>query len=621
MVDPIILEIVNNRLQQIGLQAGHTLLNTAASPIVVHSKDLGFNISDHLGQCVVYSMWMPRHGTNLSYMLRACKNAFPDRIYPGDMFITNSPHAGALHSQDIAIISPIFFGEELVAWTGCATHHLDIGAMNPGRAFLATDFFQEGIIIPPMKIMEGFEIKQEVMELFLQNVRVPQLQGLDLKGQIASNNVARKKILELVKRYGVATMKDCYKEIIDFSEEKTLERIRILPPGIYEATDYISCDGIYQAKCALEVKPDSLTFDFAGSDPQANIFINSALPCTVSNVHNIVVCLLTPDIPTNEGCLKPINVVAPERSLFNCQPPAPCSGSSVISGWTAMSLAVRTLSLALANSAESWRANASWPTGHTGLMMSGKDKKGKIYYSAALTGPLMGGGARANKDGLDFGNAPGSTTTSRLNAEEVEARYPVLTLYTRSTSDSGGAGKFRGGVGAESVFKVHGSDTAEAIFFWTGRGVATNGLLQGMPGSTGVLAIKKDTDVLQLLPKGLPSWNDISGVEQVLPGRPLPFPLSESDVVFMSNGGGGGYGDPLDRETRSVLKDVLDGYVSPGKAANDYGVVLDRESGTVDEQATEKLRRQKRAVRESAAPASQIPDSCAALLVEQAGQD
>jgi len=326
--NPIILEIVNNRLQQIGLQAGYTLLNTAASTVVVHAKDLGFNISDHLGQCVVYSMWMPRHGTNLSYMLRACKKSFQERIYPGDMFITNSPHAGALHNQDIAIISPIFWDEALVAWTGCATHHLDIGAMNPGRAFLATDFFQEGIIIPPMKIMENYEIKQEVMDLFLENVRVPHLQALDLKGQIASNNVAREKIIELVKRYGAETIKACYKEIIDFSEEKALERIALLPKGRYEATDYVSCDGVYKVKCALEVKEDSLTFDFTGTDGQANIFINSALPCTVSNVHNIVVCLLTPDIPVNEGCLRPINVIAPEESLLNCKPPAPCSGSS-----------------------------------------------------------------------------------------------------------------------------------------------------------------------------------------------------------------------------------------------------------------------------------------------------
>ncbi|MFC1814378.1 hydantoinase B/oxoprolinase family protein [Thermodesulfobacteriota bacterium] len=615
MVDPIVLEIVNNRLQQIGLQAGYTLLNTAASTVVVHAKDLGFNISDHLGQCVVYSMWMPRHGTNLSYILRACKKSFQERIYPGDMFITNSPHAGALHNQDIAIISPIFYGEELVAWTGCATHHLDIGAMNPGRAFLATDFFQEGIIIPPMKIMENYEIKQEVMNLFLENVRVPQLQGLDLKGQIASNNVAREKILELVKRYGVETIKGCYKEIIDFSEEKALERIAMLPKGRYEATDYISCDGIYTVKCILEVKEDNLTFDFTGTDGQTNTFINSALPCTVSNVHNIVVCLLTPDIPVNEGCLRPINVVVPEENLLNCTPPAPCSGSSVISGWTAMSLAVRTLSLALAGSEESWRANASWPTGHIGLMMGGKDKKGKISYSASLTQEVMGGGARGNKDGLNFASAPGSTTTSRLNVEEVESRCPTLTLYTRSFPDSGGAGKFRGGVGVESVFKMHGADQAEAIFFWTGRGVAANGIFQGKPGTTPLLAVKNDTDILKLLPRGLPSWEDIAGEEKILPGRPPPFPLGERDVVLMRNSGGGGYGNPLDRDPRLVLKDVLDGYVSLEKAEEDYDVVIDREFGTIDEKATEVLRKRNRKAKDA------IPDSQAAILTDEISQD
>ena len=615
MVDPIILEIVNNRLQQIGLQAGYTLLNTAASPIVVHSKDLGFNISDHLGQCVVYSMWMPRHGTNLSYMLRACKKVFQGRIHPGDMFITNSPHAGALHNQDIAIISPIFYEDELVAWTGCATHHLDVGAMNPGRAFMATDFFQEGIIIPPLKIMEGYELKEEVLDLFLENVRIPHLQGLDLKGQIASNNVAREKILELMQRYGAATMKDCYKEIIDFSEEKALERIRVLPPGEYVATDYISCDGIYRVKCTLRVKEDSLTFDFAGTDAEANIFINSALPCTVANVHNIVVCLLTPDIPTNEGCLRPINVVAPERSILNCKPPAPCSGSSVISGWTAMSLAVRTLSLALAGSKQSWRANASWPTGHTGLMMGGKDKKGKIFYSSSLTGQVMGGGARANKDGLNFASAPGSTTTSRLNAEEVEARYPFLTLCTKTTPDSGGAGKYRGGVSAEAAFKLHGTEAAEGIFFWTGRGVAANGIFGGKPGSTGVLAIKRDTNIMELLPRGLPSWEEISGTEEILAGRPAPFPWHETDVVLMTNAGGGGYGDPLDRDPELVLKDVLEGYVSREKAAADYGVVLDLGRGTLDEQATEDLRAQKRKAGEGVP--RQTDDSQAAVLADE----
>lgn len=615
MKDPVLLEIIHNRLQEIGLQAGYTLLNTAASPIVVHAKDLGFNISDHLGRCVVYSMWMPRHGTTLSYMLRACQKKFQGRIYPGDMFITNNPHDGALHSQDIAIIAPVHYGEELIAWTACATHHLDVGAMTAGRAYLATEYLQEGKIFPPLKIMERFEIRQEIFDLIMENVRVPDYQGLDLKGQIASNNVAREKILELAKRYGVETLKNCYEEIITFSEEKTLERIRMLPPGKYEATDYISFSGIFTIRCILEVKEDSLTFDFAGSDPEAPNFINSALPCTVANVHNIVVCLLTPDIPINEGCLKHVKVIAPERSIMNCKPPAPCSGSSVISGWTAMSLAVRTLSLALAKSKESWRANASWPTACSQLLTRGVDERGKPFFNTTLFGDIMGGGARANKDGLDFGSAPGSTTTSLLNTEHAEAVSPFLCLFTRACRDSGGAGKFRGGLSGETVFKIHKAEKAEAFAFWTGKGIAANGLCGGKPGATTMIAIKKNSNILELMKNGLPSWDDIIGEGNVLPDSNPAFFLGKKDVILKRLDGGGGYGDPLERDVLRVLEDVTEDNISIEKAKEEYGVMINPKSLTVIEDETKRLRDVMRLERKAQDNSS--VDSLAAVIVSQ----
>lgn len=620
MKDPVLVEIIHNRLQEIGLQAGYTLLNTAASPIVVHARDLGFNISDHLGRCVVYSMWMPRHGTTLSYMLRACQRKFQDRIYPGDMFVTNDPHSGALHTQDIAILAPVHHGEELIAWTACATHHLDIGAMTAGRAYTATEYLQEGKIFPPLKIMERFELRQEIFDLIMENVRVPHLQGLDLKGQIASNNVAREKILEMAKRYGAETLKQSYEEIINFSEEKTLERIRMLPKGKYQAVDHISYDGIYTLKCTLEVAEDSLTFDFSGTDPEAPNFINSALPCTVANVHNIVVCLLTPDIPVNEGCLRPINVTAPERSILNCKPPAPCSGSSVISGWTAMSLAVRTLSLALSRTKESWRANASWPTSYTQFLLTGRDKRGKPFFNTTLIGDIMGGGARAGKDGLDFGSPPGSTTTSILNMEHAEATSPILGLFTRLCRDSGGAGKFRGGLSAESSFKLHGAEKADAFLFWTGRNEAACGIFGGKPGSTSLLAIKKDSNVKELMAEGLPSWENIPGEEKVLPGGNPPFTLRENDVVLKRAAGGGGYGDPLERDPLLVLEDVREGYVSVEKAVVEYGVCIRQiKSGSfeLDAKETKKRRKDMYKQRNTQNPANAIPDSHAAVIVQK----
>lgn len=615
MIDPVLLEIVHNRLQEISLQAGYALINTAASPIVVHSKDLGFNLSDHLGRCVVYSMWMPRHGTTLSYMLQACQKKFQGRIYPGDMFITNNPHDGALHTQDIAIISPVHYKDELIAWTACATHHLDIGAMTPGRASMAKEYLQEGIIIPPLKIIENYELRQEIFDIFLNNVRVPQYQGLDLKGQIASNNVARGKILDLVSKYGAETLKSCYEEILSFSAEKTLERIRILPQGRYEAEDYISYDGIYKVKCALEVKVDSLTFDFAGTDPEAPNFINSALPCTVANVHNIVVCLLTPDIPVNEGCLRYIKVVAPERSIVNCKPPAPCSGSSVISGWTSMSLAVRTLSLALARSKESWRVNASWPTSHTEPLYIGRTKKGRPFFSSSLVSSMMGGGARANKDGLSFASPPGSTTMSRLNAENAEAIGPILVLYSQGRQDSGGAGKFRGGLSGESAYKLHVAEKAEMHTFWVGKGLAANGIFGGKPGAKCRVAIKKNSNILKLMQEGLPSWDDISGEEQILSGSNPPIPLDENDVILLRSAGGAGYGDPFERDPALVLRDVLEGYVSPEKADEEYGVIIDPESGEIDEAGTLKLRKNSPGHRDKKPPKLEPSDLQAGTLI------
>ncbi|MDP2643732.1 MAG: hydantoinase B/oxoprolinase family protein [Desulfobacterales bacterium] len=617
MVDPVTLEIINNRLQQIGLQGGYTLINTAASPGVVHAKDLGFNISDHLGRCIVYSMWMPRHGTTLSYMLRACQRKFEGRIRPGDMFITNNPHDGALHNLDIAILAPVHYQGELIAWTGCATHHLDVGAMTPGRAPQATEYLQEGIIIPPLKIVEDFELKQEIFDLFLENVRVPHYQGLDLKGQIASNNVARDKMLELAARYGVKTLKSCYEEIISFSEEKTRRRIRLLPKGRYEAIDYVSYDKIYTIKCTLIVEDESLTFDFAGTDPQAPNFINSALPCTVANVHNIVVCLLTPDIPVNEGCLRPIKVVAPEMSIVNCKPPAPCSGASVISGWNAMSLAVRTLSLALDKSAESWRSNASWPSGQIDTLLTGKDRKGKPFFARNLGGGAMGGGARANKDGLNFGSAPGSTTTSHANAEAGEARFPVLTLYTRAIADSGGAGKFRGGTSSETAFKLHNAAQAEALFWWTGKGVAANGFKGGHPGSNSCLKIKENSDVMELLPKSSISWEKLKGVEKDLPGRYPTFVLKEKDVVLRKSAGGGGCGNPIDRDPLKVLEDVKEGYVSIEKAASDYGVLIDSREMDLNLAGTEKLRASMRRLKKGKAGLRSDKDSQAGVLTDR----
>ncbi len=589
-IDPITLEIVQNRLVQVGREAGIAMVRAAASLVVVGAKDFGFNIADHLARTVVYSIWMPRHGTTLAYMLRSCLSRFKtEDIHPGDMFLVNNPHDGALHVLDLAVISPVHYQGEIIAWTGCATHQLDIRAMRPGFTPDATDWYQEGIIFRPIKLVERDRLRDDIFNFFMDNVRVPRYEGLDLKAQIAANNVAREKLIHLAEYYGVETLKKCYEGIIEFSEAKARERIRQLPPGEYEATELLDYEKVYSLRCKLTVKDDTLVFDFTGTDKQAASFVNSAMPCTVANVHNIITCLLMPDIPGNEGCFRPVSVIAPQGTVLSCQPPAPCSGASTIGGWKAQILALKTLSKVLAKSKLSWRANASWGSGWVGLTPYGLDQHQRPYTMTFMSSVMQGGGGRANKDGFDVANIAGSTNTSVPNVEDTEYRYPFMFLKRGIVPDSGGPGKYRGGVSGEIVIKVHDVPETEMFLGYVGRDVGADGFAGGKKGLGTLLSLKKKTNVNELLKSDVPAFDAIGGEKTDLPQKNAPFSLQPDDVLYMRCQGGGGFGDPRERDPKAVLKDVAEGYVSVKSARDDYDVAI-TPGLKVDKAGTEKLR-------------------------------
>ncbi|MBI4523471.1 MAG: hydantoinase B/oxoprolinase family protein [Deltaproteobacteria bacterium] len=592
MVDPITVEIVQNRLIEIGKEGGITLVKTAASPIVVHSKDLGFNIADHRGYTLAYSSWMPRHGTTLRYMLQACIRDFGEDIHPGDMFMLNDPYSGALHVFDIAVIAPVYFDEELIGWTACATHHPDIGAKAPGIFYDAEDCWQEGLNIPPLKLVERGRIREDVFRLFLKNVRLPDTQAIDLKAQIAANNVAKARLVELAARYGVDTLKACYDEIIQFSEQKTRERIGLLPDGAYRYEDVIDFRGLHRLQCVLGVEGDTLHFDFTGTDPQAESFINSTLACTVANVHNIIICLLIPDIEANEGCFRPIKMTIPEGTLLNSVPPNPCSGASIIGGRKAQSLALGVLSQAMLRSSLKWRATASWSSAHLELNLAGKDYRGKWFFTTVRETSMLGGGARAMKDGLDVSNIAGSTNTSVPNVEQTEERYPWLYLERSLRTDGEGAGKFRSGFGGETVIKLHGTDALTLRASVIGMTVVDSGLEGGWGGANMRIEIKRETDVAERLDQGKwPEFSTASGKLEILGPRTDPLHVSPKDILRIACSSGGGFGKPEDREPERVLSDVLEGMVTRDRAKKVYGVVLmDNGKFEVDIDETNKLR-------------------------------
>jgi len=588
-VDPIRTEIIQNRLMRIGHEGGLVLQRCAVSPTIVEARDLGFNVADHLGRTVVYSTWMPRHGTTLSYMLESCKRRFGDDIRPGDMYLVNDPHSGALHILDLAVIMPVHVGGQLVAWVGNATHHVDVGAMTPGRAPLATSSYQEGITFKPTRLVEGGRIRDDIFGLFLDNVRMPRYQSLDLKAQISANFAAADKIVTLARRYGIETLLRTYDEILDLAERQMRTRIAELPDGRYEAVERLDFDRHYTLRASLDKAGDELRFDFSGTDAEAATFVNSALACTVANLHNIVTCQLAPDLTVNAGSFRAISVNVPEGTLLNCRPPAPCSGASTITGWKAQQLTMALLSQAVGGSPQWRRAQAQWGWGFTDIQWTGVDQLGR-WYSVRGDATLQGGGARATADGIDVANIAGSTNTALPSIESYEHRYPVLYLSRALVPDSEGPGEYRGGLAGEWSRTLYGVDEADALPWYMGRDFGAAGFSGGGEGSHSRVTLKRGTDIWERLAEAPPRYDELGGDEQLLPQQVATHPIHAGDVIDVRGMGGGGYGDPLKRDPARVAVDVSEGYVSVARARSVYGVAVDA-AGRVDEAATAALRR------------------------------
>ncbi len=580
--DPVTAEIIHNRLMQIAHEGGTVLQRCAVSPAIVESKDMGFNMADKHGRTVIYSTWMPRHGTTLSYMLESCKQEFADDIRPGDMYMVNDPHAGALHSLDIAVIAPVFVDDELVAWVGNATHHLDIGAMSTGRAPLATDWFQEGMIFRPIRLVEHGRIRQDVFNLFLDNVRVPRAQSLDLKAQISANSTAIDKIATLVRRYGSEAFQRTCDESIEMAEQIARERIGTLREGTYEWTEFLDYDRTYELKGTLVVKGGTLRFDLTGTDPQSTTFINAAMPCSVANIHNIVACQLFPDVSVNAGTFRAVDVEIPPGTVLSCEAPAPCSGASTITGWKAQQLALGLLSQALIGSPEWTRAQAQWGWGFVDVQWTGKDATGH-WYVAGGDPTMHGGGARASVDGIDVSNIAGSTNTAIPSVESYEQRYPVLYLARGIVEDSAGEGQYRGGVAGYWARTLYGASEASDNTFYIGRFFGASGIEGGTDGASSLIRIKRGSDIFRRLPSSLPSYEDLAGDEETLTQKPegLGRIVSEGDVVHVRGMGGGGFGPPEARAPELLREDLVNGFISLARAREVYGTAaVDAALGT-----------------------------------------
>jgi N-methylhydantoinase B len=539
-IDPVTLEVVWNRLLSVANEQQDALIRTAFSTIVRESQDLACGIFDTQGRMIAQSIsGTPGHINAMATSMKHFLAAFPpDKLGPGDVLITNDPWMTAGQINDITITTPFFKNGRLVALFANTCHSADIG----GRILSAEarEVFEEGLRLPIMKLFDRGEPNQVLMQIVRANVRQPDEVIGDFYAQTASNDAGGRALLQMMEEFGLESIDGVSEEIIHRSEIAVRGEIKKLPSG--EWSNETWSDGFEEpilVRCKVRVAGDEIFIDFSGSSPQSTRGINVVLNYTHAYASFAIKAAICPDVPHNEGSFRPVHVSAPPGSILNALEPAPVASRQVI-GHFIPSAIFAALSGALPGRLMAPGADPIWLS-----VWRGQNP------SFTLTLFQVGGtGARPAKDGLSAVGFPSGV--AGVPAEIVESLSPVVVKRRELRANSGGAGTWRGGLGQLTEFMRRGEGK------WSVSSIADRtkypalGLLGGQPGAPGEVALGDGT---QLHAKSLVD-------------------LGAGDVVHVNLPGGGGYGNPLQREVQRVLWDVIEGYITPEEAEQNYGVIV-----------------------------------------------
>jgi N-methylhydantoinase B len=590
-VDPITFEILSHRLYQIAKEMGTALERVGGTVNTTQMHDYMASLYLANGDVLSAGDSMGWHVACAGFAVKRIIERFENSggINPDDIFLLNDPYLAAIHQSDVYMISPIHFRGKLMGWSATFVHVMDIGAMSPGgNSPGATEICHEGIRIPGIKLVDRGELRRDLFDAFINMTRQPVMVGLDLKCEIAANNVAKSRMQALFEQFGPELVTAVSEEMLHYSETILRKRIAEIPDGTWSDSGSIHAGDTWKVHVTLNKKDDRLFFDFTGSSAQAKKGINLPYHATFGACYEAILCTLAYDLPKNHGALKPINVVAPSGTVVNPIPPAPVSLNTTSGGATVKFVANSALMQMLATS-EKWRGEVmALNAGHRLARHAGVNQHGKYYVSTLSEGALDGTGARSYKDGDDTGRG-----LSCHNIEWLEANFPLLYLFRRNTKGGAGAGKFRGGTGGESALTVH--DAPEGKIKGVALGVAGlrnsgQGMFGGYPGAPSLLMLTEGARVEETIGENNSpdQLAELGGTSKLLPY--CEFDIGKNDVLYMRMSSGGGYGDPLEREPGRVLNDVEAGIVSREEAQEIYGVVIDGAAPALDIDATRKLR-------------------------------
>lgn len=603
--DPIIYEIFKHRLWSICERSHYTLSRVSGSPIVVDAHEYLSGIHKANGDAVLVTTGVTLH---LVGMERGVKKIIEwwgeDQIEDGDQFLLNNPYIAAIHTVDMSISKPVFHNGEVIAWISSLFHTPSVpSSLEPGGMCpTATDINQEGLRAEGIKIVQRGETKEDIMRTLRNNSADPDLLGLDHAAKIAANNTGANEVIKMVGEFGVDYVSAAFDRIISETEEMCKRKLKILPDGKWRAVLFQDTTGPELKTLRIEVtmtkKDETLDFDFSGTSPQQIGTVQCAEPGALGHIFAAIASQLFYEVPWNSGVLRAFQYHLPVGSLVNVQFPLPVSYAPLV---IAIENAVTQCIAKMYSASDDFKQdiNAGWAGGGSPPFF-GVNQYNRRFSTITMYAFAGGEGARHDMDGVDSGGLMMTPESEVPNVETVEMLYPLLCLWMREASDTGGPGKFRGGMGVDYAFTPHRAPEK----FITGGTIPTGdiytsipGISGGYPGSLRRFTLVEGSNILELFEHGeVPSSTDeLRGNKQAIYSPQRRYVFKQGDVAHFVVSGGGGYADPLDREPSLVAMDVRNGAISLNAAKSTYGLAF---KGDLEIDYTETERARRRMVEE-----------------------
>ena len=564
--NPVRLEVVKNALLAVTDEMSGALRRSAYSTNIKTRGDFSCALLDANCQVVAQSFSQPTHLGSLVHSVPSALREFgADRLAPGDGIIMNDAHRSAVHLNDIALISPIDVGGQRVGYAANVAHHVDVGGSTPGSLGINTEIYQEGLVLPPIRLVRAGEIDQDIARLVAANIRSPRESMGDFRAQVAANQLANRRLGELCGRYGVTEVERYMDVLIEYSDRRVAAALREFPDGTFSAEDYLDDDGVtidpIRIAVTVTLSQGRVEFDLTGCDPQVRGPMNATAPMAYSGIAFVLRALLRADIPVNGGFYRHVHIASTPGTVVDAQHPAAVAG-----GWEVAFRVAETAFLALSPAFPDLI-----PAATKGIICNvsfgGRNPADGEYYAFYET--IAGGyGAHRVQDGMD-GVQPHIHNTENAPIEETELHYPVRFKRFALIPDSGGAGRYRGGLGVRRDYWFDGHEATFSIISDRAK-YAPWGVDGGGSGRKAHYIVDPDGSARPL-------------------GSKATVRLRPGEVISVQTPGGGGYGDPLARDPELVARDVRLGKVSPEAAESQYGVIVDTD-GALNPEATARRR-------------------------------